>query len=197
MIKDLRDRTDDTIPFFTSDKHRPYEDAILEKYGIEERVERTGKPGRPRKPRKIPPPGLKYARVVKHRKKGKVVKVETKVVFGLEKEVLQILEKSTVSNQINTSFVERQNLTFREGNGRLSRKSLSFSKELEMLILQLWLFLGYYHFIRPHLGLRIETNDVKRRWLQRTPMISAGITNHIWTLRELITFHIPHINEVI
>lgn len=191
LIADVKSKSDGNLPLFTSDKHKPYEKAILENYGVDEKTERTRKVGRPKKPKKILPAELKYAQVIKHRRNGKVVKIETKVVFGKKEEVENALSNSSVSNQINTAFIERQNLTFRQGNGRLSRKSLNFSKDLEMLICQLWLFLGYYHFVRPHLALRIENCIEKRRWLQRTPMVAVGITDHIWTLRELTTYHVP------
>lgn len=189
----MKERTDDHIPLFTSDGLKWYKTALLEHYGIEEDVKRTGKRGRPRKPRKIQPPDLKYAQVVKHRRKGRVVKVELRVVFGDEKEVKEIIENSPVSRHINTSFVERSNLTMRENNGRLSRKTLSFSKKIEMLIHQLWLFIGYYHFVRPHRGLKVCTGieNGKNQWMKKTPFMAAGITNHIWALRELLTFRIP------
>ena len=75
--------TDDNIPFFTSDELRHYERALPETYGIVQEVPRqTVKRGRPPKPKLIPPPELRYAQVVKKRKKGRVVSIETAVVFG-------------------------------------------------------------------------------------------------------------------
>lgn len=190
LVSDIKEKTDDHIPLFTSDEYQGYENAILENYGVEEKVERTGKPGRPRKPRKVPSPDLKYVQVEKHREKGKVVKVETKIIFGNEEDIRKVLKDSPVSEHINTAFVERQNLTFRESNGRLSRKTLSYSKELELLTLQLWLFLGYYHFVRVHLGLRLSIQSGRKKWMNRTPMMATGKTDHIWTWNELVLYHI-------
>ena len=193
LVGGVKKVTDEHIPFFTSDELKTYKTEILEHHGIEEEVKRTGKRGRPRKPRKIPHPDLKYAQVVKQYKKGKVAKVEFKVIFGDEEEVKKIIRKSPVSKHINTAFVERNNLTMRENNGRLSRKTMSFSKETDMLIYQLWLFMGYYHFVRLHGGLAIgtETENGRKRWTKRTPLMAAGITEHIRTTRELVTFRIP------
>jgi hypothetical protein len=190
LVKEVKERTDETIPFFTSDERSDFTTAILEAYGKEEKSEYCGR-GRPLKPKKIPPPELKYARVKKKREKGRVVKVDTNVVFGTEDEIKEILEKSSVSNHINTSFVERQNLNFRQGNGRCQRKTLKFSKIKEMFILQLWIYLGYYHFVRPHWSLRLRCWEGQRKWEQRTPLIAAGITDHCWSFRELITYVIP------
>jgi len=193
LVGNIRDVTDDSIPLFTSDGLKWYETEILEHYGVKEEVERTGNRGRPRKPKTTPHPDLKYAQVVKQYKKGKVSKVEFKVIFGDEEEVKKVIGKSPVSKHLNTSFVERNNLTLRENNGRLSGKTLSFSKETEMLVQQLWLFMGYYHFVRLHGGLVIgtETENDRKRWTKRTPFMAAGITDHMWTIRELVTFRIP------
>jgi hypothetical protein len=93
---------------------------------------------------------LHYAQVVKRRKGGRVVHVTTKIIFGSEEAVPARLAASPVSQTINTSFVERNNLTCRQCNGRLARKVLSFSKDLTWLEKQLWLSLAYYHFVLPH-----------------------------------------------
>ena len=74
----------DAWVWYASDELRHYERALLETYGIVQEVPRqTGKRGRPPKPKLIPPPELRYAQVVKKRKKGRVVSIETAVVFLL------------------------------------------------------------------------------------------------------------------
>ena len=77
---------------------------------------RTGKPGRPRKPYKVAPAGLHYATVHKTRKKGRVVDVVTRVIFGTAAAVEAALVESGVSHRINTAFVERRNGTDRNRN---------------------------------------------------------------------------------
>jgi hypothetical protein len=71
-------------------------------------------------------------------------------------------------------------------NGRLVRKTLSFSKQLEMLAASCagedWI----YNLTRPVKSLRIEVNDGKRRWLPRSPAIAVGLTDHVWTVNELL-----------
>lgn len=131
-----------------------------------------------------------YCKVVKERKKGKVIRVDTEIVFGKEQQIRKRLKGSKVSRHINTTFVERNNLTMRERNRRLTRKTMGFSKEKVPLIESLNLYSALYHFVKPHCGLRIEINEVNRRWMQRTPMMAAGITDHIWSVEELLTFRI-------
>ena len=192
LVTKLDEVTDDTIPFFTSDELHHYERALLETYGIVQEVPRqTGKRGRPPKPKLIPPPELLYAQVVKKRKKGRVVSIETAVIFGDPEEVKKRLEVSPNSKNINTSFVERNNLTMRQSSRRLARGGNGFSKKLGKLESQLYLASGYYHFVKTHLGLRQEVLEDTRKWRQRTPAVAAKITDHIWSARELLTYRVP------
>src|SRR5207247_10729161 len=125
------------------------------------------------------PNGLLYAHVVKRRRRGRVVEITTRVVFGTEKAVETKLKSSPVSKHINTSFVERNNLTMRHQNRRLVRKTIAFSKKRERLEKQLYLAFAYYHFVKPHLGLRQEIMDKNKKYQNQTPATFAGITNHI------------------
>lgn len=192
LVTKLDEVIDDTIPFFTSDELRHYEGALLETYGIVREVPRQkGKRGRPPKPKLIPPPELRYAQVVKKREKRRVVSIETAIIFGDPEEVKKLLSASPTSKNINTSFVERNNLTMRQSSRRLARKGNGFSKELCKLESQLYLASGYYHFVKTHLGLRQKVIDGSRKWYQRTPALAAQITDHIWSTRELLVYRVP------
>ena len=74
-------------------------------------------------------------------------------------------------------------------NGPLVRKTLSFSKELRFLKASTILEDAIYNFTRPVKTLRVELpNPSKRaRWQQRSPAMEASLTNHIWTVTELLT----------
>ena len=103
--------TDDDIPFFTSDQLPEYREALLQTYGQWYQPKRKGNRGPHPKPRLLPPPNLHYAQVVKKRQKGRVVEVKSKVIFGKEELIYANLVGSTVSQTVNTSFIERHNLT--------------------------------------------------------------------------------------
>ena len=119
------------IPFFPSDQLPHYAHALLHVYGTPEvLLHIPGRRGPKPTPKRLPPADLHDAQVVKRRKSGRVVEVTTKIIFGSEAAVQARLAVSPVSRMINTSFVERNNLTCRQCNGRLSRKVLSFSKDL-------------------------------------------------------------------
>lgn len=76
---------------------------------------------------------------------------------------------------ISTSYVERQNLTMRMAIRRLTRLTNGFSKKWDNLKAALALHFAYYNFCRVHRTLRV------------TPAMEAGITDHVWGLRELLT----------
>lgn len=172
------------LPLFVSDGLDSYGVALLERYHVSVSYPPTGKRGRPRSPDRQPDPDLRYAQVVKKRDRGRVVSVSKCIVYGDASQI--------ASKDINTSLVERLNLTLRRENAALQRKTLSFAKDEDEFKAHLALQVAYYHFVRPHLSLRerisegSETNS-NRRWNKRTSAMSAKITDHIWSLRELLT----------
>jgi hypothetical protein len=74
-------------------------------------------------------------------------------------------------------------------NGRLTRRMLSFSKELRFLKAASALEDGFYNFTRTLKTLRVEVANPSKymRWRPRTPAQTAGLTDHIWTVKELLT----------
>jgi len=91
-----------------------YKEALLKTYGRRKEIsQEPGKRGRPRKPKLSAPPELNYAQVVKKRRKGRVVSIDTAIIFGDKGEIEKLLESSPVNKSVNISFVERNNLTLR------------------------------------------------------------------------------------
>ena len=200
LVFRLKSTTDGHIPFFTSDELPHYADALLEVYGVLQTPTRQGNRGRYPLPRKYPPPDLCYAVVVKQRERGRVVNVTTRIVYGSEQQVIAALKASPVSTTINTYGVERNNLTIRQHSRRMGRKVNAFSKERDYLEHQLTLAFAYYHFVRPHRGLRqrlpepIPTKGPcasYKKWKPVTPAMAAGLTNHVWSMDELLSFRVP------
>lgn len=199
LLRRVESVSDLHIPFFTSDQLPAYEAALLEVYGRLEHPARQGTRGRHPLPRLVPPPELLYAQVVKRREDGRVVDVTQKVVFGEAARIEALLNASPASATINTSFVERNNLTSRQHNRRLTRKTNAFSKELPWFEKQLWLSLAYYHFCLPHQSLRRPLDEPEptrgagspRKWQPVTPAMEAGLTDHVWTTTELLGYRVP------
>ena len=121
-------------------------------------------------------------KLIKKRKGAKLESVRIKVVYGDENEVKAKLG-------CHTAYVERTNLISRQLNGPLVRKTLSFSKELRFLKAASALEDALYNFTRPVKTFRVELPNSSKQapWQQRTPAMAAGLTDHLWTLRELLT----------
>jgi IS1 family transposase len=188
LVKDFKRRTDGRVMrLITTDEYAAYKTAILDAYGHEVTPARTGKPGRPAAPYKVAPPELSYATVHKTRQKGRVVKIDYRVVFGTVVRVLAALAVSAVSKAINTAFVERQNGTDRNRNARKVRKSYCFSKDRQMHEAVSYFTLYSYNFCWPVRTLRIR-EDKESPWQQRTPAMAAGLTDHVWSLAEWLAF---------
>ena len=185
------------IPLFLSDQLPHYATAILTHFGHWVTVPRRSKYGPAPKPRWEPLPELNYAQVVKRRVKGQVVEVTQRVVFGSAEAITTILGRA--GHRINTAFIERVNLTLRAHIPALGRKVLSFAKTTLGLAQQVSLSRTYYNFCLPHRSLRLRLpepiptkgNGSAKCWQARTPAMTAGITQHVWTMQELLLFRVP------
>lgn len=199
LLERVKHVTDAHIPWFTSDQLPAYTTALLHTYGMWYQPERNGTCGRYPARRRIPLPNLLYAQVVKRRLQGHVVEVSRKLVFGTANDLEMRLAASSTSAKLNTSFVERDNLSWRTHNRRLTRKAQGFSKELGWMEKQLWLSFAYYHLCLPHLSLReplpipepTRGNGSPRKWRPVTPAMAAGITDHVWSTEELLSYRVP------
>ena len=77
-------------------------------------------------------------------------------------------------SEIETTYIERFNGTLRQWSKRYTRKTYAFSKKWEMLEAMLALSFAHYNFCRVH------------RTLKSTPAMAAGLTNHAWSVGELL-----------
>jgi len=118
--------------------------------------------------------------MVKHRENGRVIDVEPRVIFGKPEQVYAELT-------MPTAYLERTHLTSCHMNGRLVRKTLGFSKRVHMLRAASIGEDAVYNLARHVKTLRLEANDGTRRWLQRSPAMVAGLTDHIWSIEELLS----------
>ena len=190
FLAKFKARTDGRPPLFTSDKLPAYVDALIANYSPPEPPPVNRGPGRPRKQsRRVLDPELCYAQIDKRREQGRVVEVRRRIIFGTPEIITEILG----SQQINTAYVERDNLTSRQSNGRLVRKTLSHSKKAYYLQQHLDLEDAVFNFVRPPLSLRVAFPQPihGRKWQQRTPAMAAGLTDHVWTLEELLSYRAP------
>jgi hypothetical protein len=187
-IGEARDRTGEREDvLFTSDEYPAYETAIGRVYGVPEGPKTPAGPGRPSvMPGRQVPADLKYATVHKERRQGRVVSITTAVVLGTWAAVAGALERSSASRTINTSFLERHHLTDRHHNARKSRKTYRFSKDWRMHEAMTYFTKYSYNFCWPVRTLRERTDSGRCR--DRTPAMAASLTDHVWSIKEWLTF---------
>jgi hypothetical protein len=163
-------------PPLLSDGWGGHREALVQVYGTVPTYKGRGRPPT----RKRPGKGWHYTQMVKQRDaKGKLLGVFVRVVYG-DKTTLERTGERTVR-------VERTNLTSRHMNGRLVRKTLGFSKRVEMLKAACIWEDAVYNLARSVKTLRIEINHGSQRWLHQSPAMAAAITDHIWSIKELLT----------
>jgi IS1 family transposase len=140
-----------------------------------------------------------YAQVIKQQRRFRLVSVEHRLLWGCAEECRSRLKSNGLSGNINTSFVERANLTIRQSVSKLTRRTWGPTHLTSELEDQLYWWLAYYHFVRPHESLRVRLPEpIQRKGKQRprlyekmTPAMAAGITARRWSVKELISFPLP------
>jgi len=158
LLQDLSNRIDlEVAPLITTDGFKFYERVIGRVFG----------------------PACVYGQVIKTRRNDRIVKVERRAVIGAGR-LQQALRDSEDSVKLNTSFVERLNLTIRQGSAYLGRRTICQARWKQCLDDHLELFRCHYNFVRPHRALKFGREV-------RTPARQAGLTTRALTFREIVS----------
>jgi len=150
-------------PAIATDGNGSYREAMVENWGQAPAYSGRGRPPT----RKQAPPDWRYLQIVKCRSGNRLAGVTIEIVYGDPEAVRALLGE-------HRAYIERTHLTSRQMNGRLVRKTLSFSKEREMLAASSAWEDGVYNLTRPVETLRLEVNDGQRHWLPRLTAMSDG-----------------------
>jgi transposase-like protein len=137
-------------------------------------VPRDGKRGRCRQAEW---PGLVIGQVVKQRADGHVVGVTRRIAHGTRRWAKGLLGAGT----IQTAYIERLNGTFRARLASLARRTRGLGRTVARLQRGMWLIGTVYNFCAPHGSLPHGT----------TPAIAAGISDHVWSMDELLHYRVP------
>jgi hypothetical protein len=127
----------------------------------------------------------------------RLVDVKHRVVFGTIEAVNQVLRP--LGWQINTAFVERINLSLRQHVAAIGRRVPTLCKGEEGVRQQLAVYHVYHNFVLPHASLRqplpmpeaTNGTGAAKQWRLQTPAMAAGVTDRVWSLRELLMFRVP------
>ena len=165
----------DHVPYFMTDGCKPYRTVLLERYGMYV-IGNRGR-GRPGADRLVPSDRLNYAIVEKTREGRRLRKVRRYDVYG-----------HVPDDLMNTSAIERRNLTIRLLSSRARRRTVTFGRSRKAVQASLELLKANYNLCMPHssLSLRRRENDGKHEPV--TPAMRMGLTDHVWSIGELMSF---------
>ncbi len=163
LLRDIANRMDfKRLPLIVTDGFAFYEQVVRHVFG----------------------PAVLYGQVLKTRRHDRIVQVERRERLGASWRFEQALNNSEDSSTLNTSFIERMNLTIRQGSAYLSRRTLSHARSEDTLAAHLELLRCHYNFIRPHGALRFGREV-------RTPAMQAGLATRRLTFREVFVCQPP------
>jgi hypothetical protein len=143
--------------------------------------ERTGRRGHPRM---VAWAGLIIGQVIKRYEKRRVVEVERRLVEGDAEALQQQLTATQGKGVLNTSYIERLNATFRARLAALARRTRNLLRRQPLMHAGMYLVGTVYNFCTFHASLTLNK-------VHRTPAMAAGLTDHCWTINELLWHRIP------
>lgn len=155
-------------------------------------VPRDGQTGR----RRLRPwRGSYIAQVVKQYAKRHVVGVERRIVQGRPAGIQRLIDRTQGGGGINTAYIERLNATFRARLHRLVRRGRSLGRQIPTLQHGMYLIGAVYNFCTYHDSLRVRRrgrpDQAGHRWHFRTPAMAAGLSDHRWSVHELLVYQVP------
>ena len=152
-----------------------------------ERVERVGRGRR----RLEVWAGLCYAQVIKRYAERRMVAVVRRIREGTPEQVEALRHQAHAEGVLNTAFIERLNATFRQRLGVFVRRTRALARRTATLEQGVWLVGASYNFCTAHESLRVRCGtDPRHRWQERTPAMAAGITDHCWSVKELLSYRV-------
>lgn len=173
-------------PLLLIDDHLPYPQAILDVFGQIKHRRRLRGHGRRKYPRLKPPPNAQVGVVKKQRdERGNLIRVTTKALFGVKKDIERRIRKLGIGEKINTSHLERLNGTIRGQQARLARRTRNGSRREDMLQYSLWLWRDLYNWTRIHYSL-----------LGLTPAMAMGLADKVLSVQKYILYPV-HVSELL
>jgi len=148
--------------------------------------------GRTGRPKLVAWPDILIVQVVK-RRTAHQLDVLRRIVQGGEALVQDLLQRSQGGGTINTAYIERLNATFRQRLAWLARRTRCLAQQTATLTAGMYVVGCFYNFCDHHKSLRMRLwiTERRHRWVQRSPAMAAGLTDHRWTTQELFWFRVP------
>jgi transposase-like protein len=136
-------------------------------------------------------PRILIAQVIKQRENHRVVGVTRRIYQGTKEAIAEVIRQTQGQGGINTAYIERLNGTFRSCLSSLARRTRSLARQGQTLKCGMYLVGSVYNFCTEHKSLRLPGLIGGHKWLARTPAMASGLTDHCWTVDELLSFKVP------
>ncbi len=137
-------------------------------------------------------PDIAIVQVVKQRLAGQLV-IDRRRVQGAPTMIDHLIQATQGAGGINTAFIERLNATFRQRLSALVRRTRALARRPETLTAGMYVVGCLYNLCAFHdsLRLKLSVGSHGHHWVPRTPALAAGLTDHRWTVSEVLTFRVP------
>lgn len=158
-----------------------------------QRAFRSKVPGRTGRPRLYAWPDVAIVQVIK-RRLSTGLEIERRIVQGCPQQIERLRQRTQgLLGVINTAYMERLNATFRLRLSWLTRRTRTLAHQPETLSAGMFIVGCFYNLCDAHQSLRIRLSVGRfgHRWVSRTPAMAAALTDHIWTVDELLMFKVP------
>lgn len=137
-------------------------------------------------------PDIAIVQVVKQRVADRLV-IDRRIVQGEAGQIDRLIQQTQGAGGINTAFIERLNATFRQRLSALVRRTRALARRPETLTAGMYVLGTLYNLCAFHHSLRLKllVGSHGHHWVKRTPALAAGLTDHRWSVQELLTFRVP------
>ncbi len=145
------------------------------------------------RPRLVAWPDIAIVQVIK-RRVNRRLQIERRIVQGCARQIERLRQATQKqAGVINTAYIERLNATFRLRLSWLTRRTRTLAQQPETLTAGMFIVGCFYNLCDFHhsLRLRLWVGRFGYRWVQRTPAMAAALTDHQWTVDELLRFRVP------
>lgn len=141
----------------------------------------------------VPWPDIAIVQVIK-RRVNEEFHIERRLVQGCAQQIERLRQRSQKHlGVINTAYIERLNATFRLRLSWLTRRTRTLAQQPETLTAGMYIVGCFYNLCDYHhsLRLRLWVGRFDYRWVHRTPAMAAALTDHQWTVDELLMYPVP------
>ena len=137
-------------------------------------------------------PDIAIVQVVKQRLADRLT-IDRRIVQGDANLIARLIQATQGHGGINTAFIERLNATFRQRLSALARRTRALARRPESLTAGMYVLGCLYNFCACHhsLRLKLSVGTYGHHWVKRTPALAAGLTDHVWSVQELLGYRVP------